>query len=109
MSANKDINSIRTVNAKSVPTCLCHTMPCAVLEEAAWIAEFLGAACEALLTSGESVNAEAATGYRLCNALLLDKLAIASGTLPFPLTDMFNKTDAVLWNPEPKEAADADA
>ena len=79
------------------------------LEEAAWIAEFLGAACEALLTSDESVNAEAAAGFRLCNSLLLDKIAIASGELPFPLVDMFNKTDDVLWSPEPKEAAHADA
>lgn len=48
-------------------------------------------------------------GFRLCNSLLLDKIAIASGELPFPLVDMFNKTDDVLWSPEPKEAAHADA
>ena len=97
------------VKPGSVPQCLRHTMPCVPLEEAAWIAEFLGAACEALLTSDESVNAEAAAGFRLCNSLLLDKIAIASGELPFPLVDMFNKTDDVLWSPEPKEAAHADA
>lgn len=107
--SNEARNAVPCVNVKSVPRCLRHTMSCAALEEATWLAEFLGSACEALLTSDDSISGEAAAGFRLCNDLLLDKLAIASGTLPFPLTDMFNKTDAVLWNPEPKEAADADA
>lgn len=109
MSGNKDTNEMRAVNAQSVPRCLQHTMPCMALEEATWIAEFLGAACEALLVSDDAVSAEVAAGYRVCNTLLLDKLAIASGALPFPLTDMFNQSEAVLWKPEPKEAADADA
>lgn len=109
MSQSNTPNSTPYVKPGSVPQCLRHTMPCVPLEEAAWIAEFLGVACEALLTSDESVNAEAAAGFRLCNSLLLDKIAIASGELPFPLVDMFNKTDDVLWSPEPKEAAHADA
>lgn len=107
--SNEARHSVSCVKAQSVPRCLRHTMPCMVLEEAAWLAEFLGAACEALLASDESPSAEAAAGYRLCNALLLDKIAIASGALPFPMTDMFNKTDAVLWIHESEEAADADA
>ena len=101
MSQSNTPNSTPYVKPGSVPQCLRHTMPCVPLEEAAWIA--------ALLTSDESVNAEAAAGFRLCNSLLLDKIAIASGELPFPLVDMFNKTDDVLWSPEPKEAAHADA
>ncbi len=105
MSQSNTPNSTPYVKPGSVPQCLRHTMPCVPLEEAAWIAEFLGAACEALLTSDESVNAEAAAGFRLCNSLLLDKIAIASGELPFPLVDMFNKTDDVLLSPEQKEAA----
>ena len=107
--SNEAGNAVPCVNAQSVPRCLQHTMPCMALEEATWIAEFLGAACEALLVSDDAVNAEVAAGYRVCNTLLLDKLAIASGTLPFPMTDMFNQSEAVLWKPEPKEAADADA
>ena len=79
MSQSNTPNSTPYVKPGSVPQCLRHTMPCVPLEEAAWIAEFLGAACEALLTSDESVNAEAAAGFRLCNSLLLDKIAIASG------------------------------
>ena len=86
MSQSNTPNATPYVKPGSVPQCLRHTMPCVPLEEAAWIAEFLGAACEALLTSDESVNAEAAAGFRL-----------------------FNKTDDVLWSPEPKEAAHADA
>ncbi len=107
--SNEARKSAPCVNAQSVPSCLRHTMPDIALEEAAWVAQFLGAACEALLTSDDTVSAEAAAGFRLCNALLLDKIAIASGALPFPLTDMFNKSEAVLWKPEMKEAADADA
>ena len=76
MSQSNTPNATPYVKPGSVPQCLRHTMPCVPLEEAAWIAEFLGAACEAL---------------------------------PFPLVDMFNKTDDVLWSPEPKEAAHADA
>ena len=79
MSQSNTPNATPYVKPCSVPQCLRHTMPCVPLEEAAWIAEFLGAACEALLTSDESVNAEAAAGFRLCNSLLLDKIAIASG------------------------------
>lgn len=60
MSQSNTPNSTPYVKPGSVPQCLRHTMPCVPLEEAAWIAEFLGAACEALLTSDESVNAEAA-------------------------------------------------
>ena len=109
MSKSNTPNATPYVKPGSVPQCLRHTMPCVPLEEAAWIAEFLGAACEALLTSDDPVNAEAAAGFRLCNSLLLDKIAIASGELPFPLVDMFNKTDDVLLSPEQKEAAHADA
>ena len=59
MSQSNTPNSIPYVKPGSVPQCLRHTMPCVPLEEAAWIAEFLGAACEALLTSDDPVNAEA--------------------------------------------------
>ena len=62
MSQSNNPNATPYVKPGSVPQCLRHTMSCVPLEEAAWIAEFLGAACEALLTSDESVNAEAAAG-----------------------------------------------
>lgn len=109
MSQSNTPNSTPYVKPGSVPQCLRHTMPCVPLEEAAWIAEFLGAACEALLTSDESVNAEAAAGFRLCNSLLLDKIAIASGELPFPLVDMFNKTDRRVVEPGTEGGRHADA
>ena len=69
MSQSNTPNATPYVKPGSVPQCLRHTMPCVPLEEAAWIAEFLGAACEALLTSDDPVNAEAAAGFRLCNSL----------------------------------------
>ena len=45
MSQSNTPNSTPYVKPGSVPQCLRHTMPCVPLEEAAWIAEFLGAAC----------------------------------------------------------------
>lgn len=103
MSKDTSSKSVRYVKAESVPLCLRHGYEGAALEHAQWLTVFLRDAVEALCAGIDSPDEICRGGLSLCFDLLRDKLAIASGELPFPDADILNKTDAVLWNPEQEE------
>lgn len=97
------------VRAESVPLCLRHGYEGAALSDAKDLVDFIQESIENMFISESSPSSGFKMGLGLCFYLLRDKLAIASGELSFSDADILNKTNAVLWNPECKEAAHADA
>lgn len=97
---SKRRNAVQYVKAESVPLCLRHSCSQPAVEQAQWLAVFLQEAVEGLLSGGTVLSDECRLGLGLTFDLLRDKLAIASGALPFPMTQPFGEADKVLWDPE---------
>ena len=95
-SASKSLCYVRP---DSVPMCLRHGIETSAVYDAQNLAAFLQAATESILKDDSNFNGDSVVmGLDLCFDLLRDKLTIASGELPFPLT--CDDAKAVLWNPE---------
>ena len=97
------------VDAESVPSCLRHNTKAGILEDAQNLAVFL----EEAVSNTFAADSEPSVGFRiglsLTFSLLQDKLRIACGELPFPLSTLFpDEADGVLWI-ESKEDGHADA
>ena len=96
------------VDAESIPSCLRHNTKAEILEDAQNLAVFL----EGAVSNTFAADSEPSVGFRiglsLTFSLLQDKLRIACGELPFPLSTLFpEEADGVL-RIEPKEAAHAE-
>lgn len=81
-------NNIQYMKYDSIPRCLRHSYEGAALESAECLVSFLQDAIDGILQSSTSVESQ--SGLNLCFDLLRDKLAIASGNLPFPLVSDYN-------------------
>ena len=93
------------VKVNSVPRCLRHVSEDSALCDAQALAVFLREATAAIIARHASVGVPADIedslyGLELCFNLLSDKLDIAAGELPFPLSTLLHKeADGVLWDP----------
>ena len=88
------------VDAKSVPSCLRHDSKAGILEDAQNLAAFLEEAVSNTFAADSEPSVEFRMGLSLAFSLLQDKLRIACGELPFPLSTLFpDEADGVLWNP----------
>ena len=91
-----------SVRLSSVPRCLRHVSPGIALEEAECLAAFLQNVVGSLLIEcgGLPDNDGSDMGLSLCFDLLRDKIAIASGELPFPICGLPHEEDLPpLWTP----------
>ena len=90
-----------SVRLSSVPRCLRHVSPGIALEEAGAIATFLQGVTTAMHhEEGVMPSADYGWGLSLCFDLLRDKIAIASGELPFPTCGLPHEEDLPpLWTP----------
>lgn len=90
-----------SVRLSSVPRCLRHVSPGIALEEAGAIATFLQGVTTAMHhEEGVMPSADYGWGLSLCFDLLRDKIAIASGELPFPICGLPHEEDLPpLWTP----------
>ena len=90
-----------SVRSSSVPRCLRHVSPGIALEEAGAIATFLQGVTTAMHhEEGVMPSADYGWGLSLCFDLLRDKIAIASGELPFPICGLPHEEDLPpLWTP----------
>lgn len=89
-----------SVRLSSVPRCLRHFHPNNALEEAEHLAAFLQNVVGSLLIEGGGLpdNDGSDIGLSLCFDLLRDKIAIASGELPFPTCGLPHEEDLPpLW------------
>lgn len=89
-----------SVRLSSVPRCLRHVSPGIALEEAGAIATFLQGVTTTRHEDGFLPSADYSWGLSLCFDLLRDKIAIASGELPFPTCGLPHEEDLPpLWTP----------
>lgn len=73
------------VRASLLPRCLRHHAPAEAAGQAAALGAFLKNALEDCWREGSDMGDQEQNGFLLCFDLLLDKLDIAAGRLPFPL------------------------
>ena len=91
-----------SVRLSSVPRCLRHFHPNTALDEAECLAAFLQNVVGSLLIEGDGLPVKDGSdmGLSLCFDLLRDKIAIASGELPFPICGLPHEEDLPpLWTP----------
>lgn len=89
--------------ASSIPRSLRHVSPSSALEDAACLATFLRNAVGDMFAQDSNglPSDDSNMGLALCFDLLLDKIAIAGGELPFPLAGLPHERDLPpLWDPE---------
>ena len=92
-----------SVSLSSLPRSLRHFHPNNALEDAEYLAAFLQNVVGSLLMDGGALldNDGSIFGLGLCFDLLRDKLAIASGELPFPTCGLSREENLPpLWEPE---------
>ena len=88
--------------SSSIPRSLRHVSPNSALEDAAHLANFLRTVVGDIFAQDGGLPSDASNmGLALCFDLLLDKIAIAGGELPFPLAGLPHERDLPpLWDPE---------
>lgn len=89
------------VDMNSVPHCLRHWRNDNILEDAKHLAAFLQRAVEDMASSDSKIGQDDILGFSLAFNLLRDKIDIASGELPFPLSGMEREPNLPdLWTPK---------